>query len=428
MTTPPEGLLEVLVESIGARGDGIARDGGKPVYVPYVLPGERVRVKPLAARGEGIAATLVKVLTASAERVEPPCPLFGRCGGCALQHASPASYRDWKRARVATALHRRGLHGVAVADLMATPPASRRRATLMAARRGKTVVVGFHQRAGKRLVDLTSCAILEPALFALIAPLRESLGAVLRPEGQCAVQVNLVDTGADILIRDRALPGPDARQALAALADRVDAARLSWCAGDSIEPIAWRRPALVRFGEVTVEPPPGAFLQASREGEKLIQKQVADALRSARAIADLYAGLGSLSLPLAGAAAIQAVEADAGAVAALDRAVRAASLTDYRIERRDLARSPLAAAELARFDAVLFDPPRAGALDQARMLAASRVPLVVAVSCDPESFARDARVLIDGGYELESVQPIDQFVWSAEVELVAGFRRKARHS
>jgi 23S rRNA (uracil1939-C5)-methyltransferase len=284
--------------------------------------------------------------------------------------------------------------------------------------------LGYHARASHDLVAIEVCPVLVPPIVALLAPLGTASLRILERGERATFVITETETGIDLVVDMDRSPSLAAREVLAAFAEDHDLARVSWRRRDITEPIAWRRPALLNFAGVAVDLPPGAFIQASAVGEAAIRDAVIDEIEIADRIADLYAGCGTLSFPLAQVAQVWAVEGDAAMVAAINAAARAAGFS-HRIvaECRDLARRPLVPEELDRFAAVVFDPPRAGARKQAEALAESAVPRVVAVSCDPGTFARDGRILLDGGYRLESVTPIDQFLWSAAVELVAVFRR-----
>jgi 23S rRNA (uracil1939-C5)-methyltransferase len=311
-----------------------------------------------------------------------------------------------------------------VGPLIRTAANSRRRVTLAARARKGAAVLGFHAQESHDIVDLRECHVMLPVLAGMIAPLREMLGRELPAGGSAELTATATASGIDLLIRADRAPGRDSRVALAEFASGQKLARLSWQAGkEAPEPIAQHRTPQVVFGGVAVDPPPGAFLQASAEAEQAMVDIVVGAAADAKRIADLYAGCGTFTFPLAKTARVQAVEGDKDSLAALTAAARRNSLGRITGERRDLARNPLQPDELKPFDAVVFDPPRAGAKAQAEMLAKSPVPAAVAVSCDPGSFARDARILCGGGYRLESVTPIDQFVWSPHVEIVAVFRR-----
>ncbi len=416
--------IELTVETVGARGDGIAPGPAGPVYLPFTAPGDRVCARLGPKRGEGRAGEVTRLLQAGPDRVEPACPHFGTCGGCALQHLAPGFYRDWKRQLVAGALARRGLQEVAVETLIETPPGTRRRADFgLLRRRDGRVVIGYHERASNRLVDLAACPVLDPALVRLLDPLRDLLADLLRPGERGAALATATDGGVDLLLEIPLEPDLAARERLAEFADAADLARLTLRLEDFDDPVARRRPATVAFGKAAVESPPGGFLQASPPAEAALTAAALTALTGAARVADLFAGAGTFALPLAETAAVHAVDSDAGLIGALKVAAAAAELHRVTTEVRDLYRRPLQASELKAYDAVLFDPPRAGARDQAEQLAASSVPVVVGISCNPASFARDARLLVDGGYRLARVQPVDEFLWSPHVELIGVFQR-----
>lgn len=419
-----ENDLDVTISAIGARGDGIAEADGRRLFVPFTAPGDRVRVRPGRSRGDdGVAAELVALIAPGPGRTAPVCPHYGACGGCALQHLETHAYLDWKRAQVGLALARAGLAEVPVAPTVATPPATRRRATFAAVRAGGSVRLGFNERQSNRVVDLAACPVLDPRIVALLPALRALLARLLPARGALDVTVTALDGGLDVLLTGGAEPDLAAREALAAFAGTADIARLSWRRGEGrdSEPIAHRRAAAARFGEVMVAIPPGGFLQASPAGQAALTAAVLEGVGAARSVADLFAGSGTFTFPLARRAVVHAVEGEGGALERLKAAAR--GLSGVTAERRDLFREPLTARELGRFEAVVFDPPRAGAKEQAGELARSGVPVVVGVSCNPASFARDARILADGGYRLGSVTPVDQFLWSPHVELVGVFRR-----
>jgi len=429
--------VEVTIESLGGRGDGIAQLGAdlgtRPVFVPGTVPGDRVRLRLTGERGGAYRGAVIELLEAGPGRVEPPCPYFGPCGGCALQHWEAARYADWKAGLLGQALARRGLSDVTIRPLVQIPPGTRRRAVLAArCGPGNRIVLGFHERAGHDVVDIESCLLLTPALLALLPALRALLGSLL-PAGARA-QATLIESemGIDLLLQLPALPDLQAREALAAFAEQEDLARLSCCdAEGTTEPIAMRRPPQVTFGGVAVVPPPGGFLQPSAAGEAALTEALLAYLpEEASPVADLYAGCGTFSFAIAAQGApqgqrkVHAVEADAASLSALCQAARVGDLAS-RVsgEERDLERRPLAPEELKDYAAVIFDPPRAGAKAQAEAIARSSVPLAVAISCNPNSFARDARTLVDGGFTLVEATPIDQFPWSGHLELVALFRR-----
>lgn len=418
--------LEVVIERLGAQGDGIGRtEDGRTVYVPFTLPGERVRATLTDKRGDGYAARLDSVLQASDDRIQPFCPHFTTCGGCALQHMREADTLAFKRARVVDTLSKRGFADAEVEACAATPRHGRRRVTFTAERRGQKALVGFLKRFGRDIVDIESCPLLRPGLNALIHHLHDVLPWVLDNNARAQIQATLSESGLDVTIQGRADLGYEARQTLADFAEAADLARLSWREeGLSPEPIAQRRIPQIKFDRAVVNLPAGAFLQASLEGEAILRAHAQAALKDASRIADLYAGLGSFAFPLSATAPVHAVEVVGDAMAVLKTAAGRANLGGrITAEVRDLDANPLTPKELRAFDGVVFDPPRAGAEAQARELAESDVATVVAVSCNPATFARDARILIEGGYEMGPVMPVDQFPYTAHVELVAVFRR-----
>jgi len=418
--------VEIAIERIGGQGDGIGLLEGRPVYVPATVPGDRLSVRIAAAKGDGLAGEAIELLAAGPTRVEPPCPYFGRCGGCALQQLRDDAYADWKSGLLGEALARRGLGEVTLRPLARVSPGHRRRVRFALGTRGPGLALGFNMRDSHAIVDIEHCLLLVPALDRLIGPLRSGLGGLLPPGGHAALEATATETGIDLLIEQTgAEPSAAIRARLGELAERLDLSRVSWGRpGESAEPIALRRAPSVTFGGVPVALPPGAFLQPSIEGEALLLAEVREAIDGAAQIADLFAGCGSFSLALAQGAKVHAVEGDKPATEALQAAIKRANLGHrVTVERRDLERAALQPVELKRFDALLFDPPRSGAKAQAESLARSSLPLVVAVSCSPASFARDARILVDGGYRLDWARPVDQFPWSPHLEIVARFSR-----
>jgi 23S rRNA (uracil1939-C5)-methyltransferase len=416
-------LETLVIDKLGQRGDGVASNADGPVYVAGALPGEHV-----TAEVEGERARLVSVDRASPERIAPFCPLFGTCGGCATQHVAPAAYAAWKRELVVSALAQAGLTPE-VGPLVIAHGEGRRRVTFHA-RAGagwpggpsSGPVVGFMEARSHRIVPIPACPLFVPGLSG--APeAAQRIARVLAGSGKpLDIQVTATQGGLDIDVRGLGPPSPSRRTALATLAAELALARLSVHG----EVVAELRPPAVLMGGVPVVPPPGGFLQATEAGEEALAALVLPALAGARRVADLFAGAGPFALRIARQATVRAVEADADALAALDRAARhAAGLRPIETETRDLFRRPLVGPELAGYDVVVLDPPRAGAEAQARALAASSVPTIVSVSCSPATFARDARLLVDGGYALASVTPVDQFWHSAHVELVGLFTRPA---
>ena len=434
-------IAEATVEGLGAGGDGMATlADGRRAFLPYAAPGDLVRATFAPARGGELAGTVTEVLRQGEGRAEPVCPHFGTCGGCTLQHLEDGLYAAWKRQTVIKALARHGLGDAPVEPLVRTPPASRRRARFTARRGGGgTIAIGFYARGTHRIVDIGVCAVLEPGIVALIAPLRELLVRLLTPGAKAEIAVNGTDSGLDVVIIIGADPTLDQRQELVRFAAAEDLARLSWQRASpragrrsappaaAPETVVERRPVRQYFSGVAVDLPPGAFLQASRAGEAALVESVTEGVGEAKRIADLFAGAGTFTFALAGRAAVHAVEASRPMAEALRHAANHSNLAHpIEVSVRDLMARPLAGDELAAFDAVVFDPPRAGAKAQARALARSGVGRVVAASCNAASFARDARILVDGGYRLDRVVAVDQFPWTPHLEIVASFTREGK--
>jgi|CXWK01.1.fsa_nt_gi 23S rRNA (uracil1939-C5)-methyltransferase len=415
MTDSESHRHQLTIARLGAQGDGVAEAGGGQVFVPYTLPGERVTIEP---EGAG-RARLVAIEAASPDRVPPVCRHFGRCGGCAVQHVAPSLYRAWKRASVAAAFSARGLEAN-IGDLI-EPNGLRRRATFSARRTSAGTMLGYHEAASHELVDLAECPVLEPAIVSALPALRALVAPLMPRKGEARVNVTMTNGGLDVAIADveRELTA-ELRTYLASLAERARIARLSI----GRDPLFASLAPELTFGTVDVQPPPGAFIQAVAAAEDAMAGVMLAAAGKSKSVADLFCGIGAFTFRLAGRAKVFAADSEPEAVEAIAKAVKTArGLKPITVIRRDLFREPLSPLELKDFDAVVFDPPRAGAEAQARMIARSKVKTVVAISCNPATLARDARILVDGGYAIESVTPIDQFRYSAHVEAVAVFRR-----
>ena len=408
----------LAIASMGHRGDGIAEARDPAVYVPYTLPGETVEVE--AVPGHPDRRRLLAVKLPSPERIAPVCPHFGTCGGCAVQHWSFASYRAWKRGLVIEALAQAGLNAP-VGDLIDAHGEGRRRAVFHARSRDRDILeVGFAASRSHRIVDVDRCPVLSPALDGAIDAAWDLAETVKHKGKPLDIQVTATEVGLDVDLRGS---GPLPPEAMSRLARAADAHRLARLTRHG-ELVAQRAVPVVRVGKAVVPLPPGAFLQATAEGEASLARLVCAHVAEARNIADLFCGIGPFALRLAERARVTAADSDAGAVAALDAAAQATpGLKPVATEQRDLYRRPFAEPELKPFDAVVFDPPQQGALAQAQKLARSDVPAVIAVSCNAATFARDVRVLVDGGYRLEAVTPIDQFRYTPHVEIVARLAR-----
>ncbi len=404
----------LTVLRVGHRGDGIADGPDGPIYVPGALPGETVEVE--AVPGHPDRRSVLRIERQSAQRIAPICPHFGVCGGCAVQHWHAAPYRDWKRGLVVEALRQAGLDAP-VAPLVDAHGEGRRRATFHARRSGHDVLeVGFSAARTYRVIAIDRCPILAKSLDGAL-PAAWAIAETLRPNKKSLdIQATATDGGLDIDVRGCGPLTAPLTAALARVAAEHDLARLTRHG----ELVAQSRAPTLRVGPAIVPLPPAAFLQATAEGEAVLSRLVVAACADAATIADLFCGIGPFTLQLAARARVVAVDNDAAALAALKRAAAAAAgLKPVEVQERDLFKDPLVTTELRRFGAAVFDPPRQGAHAQARALAASGVPLIVAVSCNPATFARDAAELLRGGYRLVDVTPVDQFRYSAHVEIVA---------
>jgi 23S rRNA (uracil1939-C5)-methyltransferase len=420
----------VTIDRGGAEGDGIATAAdGATLYVPDVLPGELVQVGRTRRQGNGWLAPYTALLQASDARVAPPCTHFGTCGGCVLQHWRDDAYAAWKCDLLRDALRRAGFADPSIAPLARTAVGQRRHMDLAAQRTAQGVHVGLHRRSAASVIDLDECAILHPALFALLTPLRALLSRLRALRRDASIVANLLDHGADLLLRTDAVLDRGDREPLIAFARTHRLVRLAWAtAKGEPEPVVILQPPRITLSGVAVELPPGAFLQASVEGETAIVRAVLaglpDGLPPRARVAELYAGCGTLTFALAQHVRVAAWEGDAGAAAAARAAANRSGLAGrVTVTQRDLARQPVTAAELSGYAAVVLDPPFAGAAAQTAQIAAAKPPRVIYVSCNPAVLARDARMLHDAGYTLLTATPIDQFLWSARLESVCVFGR-----
>ena len=404
--------MRLQIDRLGHLGDGIASGPEGAVFVPGMLPGEAVEGVLVGDR-----LTDTRIITPSPDRVKPPCAHARTCGGCLMQHASDSFVAVWKEGILRGALSGQGL-GASFLPAVTSPPNSRRRATIAARRTKGGALLGFHARASDMLVAVPQCQLLHPDLIASFP----GLAALVKAGGSRSGEVSLTITrslgGVDVVVAGGKPLDAGFQMDLARITETHGFARLTW--GD--EMVALRAQPMQRFGTALVAPPPGAFLQATAEGEAALLRGVALAIGSAKKVVDLFAGCGTFALPLAERAEVHAVEGDGAMMAALEKAARAAvGLRKVTVETRDLFRRPLEPDEFRGVEAVVIDPPRAGAEAQVARLAVAKVPVIAMVSCNPATFARDARVLQAAGYRLDWVQVVDQFRWSAHVELVARF-------
>jgi 23S rRNA (uracil1939-C5)-methyltransferase len=390
---------------IAARGDGVTADG---------------RHSPLAAPGDELAVD--GALTPGPHHITPPCRHFPRCGGCQLQHVDDEAYAAYLTDRVTGALAEKKVEAPTMRTPHLSPPRTRRRATLRAERLGRKVILGFNEGKSHRIVDMRECHVLHPALFALIAPLRTLLGSMLKAKRQASVGLTLADQGVDLTLEGVEAEGLAAQEALIAFCQAHNIARLSIDEGYGSESRWEPEPVTVTLGGVPVGLPANAFLQATVDGEAALLAGVVEAVGDAATIVDLFAGLGTFALPLAQSARLVAAEGARDAALALKAGANRLQ-HPVIVDHRDLFRRPLDTAELNRFEAIVLDPPRAGAREQMATLAACTAKRIAYVSCSPSTFARDARTLIDGGWTLDWIRPVGQFRWSTHVELVSAFSR-----
>jgi 23S rRNA (uracil1939-C5)-methyltransferase len=408
----------LIIGRVGGQGDGIAETAAGPVFAPLTLPGETVRGETRDGRLEG-----VEIVTASPDRVAPVSPHYGDCGGCSLQHWASGPYLDWKQEQVRLALGREGIE-TEIEATVAVPPGTRRRLALHA-RRGPDgrAILGFKARKSWRLVEISACPVADPRLVAALPALARVAEAFLEhPKSAPTLHATWTLTGLDVDVTgvERRTGGlsRDAQMRAIQAAAAADLARLS-LAGETL--VMERQPR-VAFGPATV--PPGGFLQAVPEAEAAMVERAVAAVKGAKKVADLFCGAGTFTFPLATVAPVLAADASAAGIAALKAGIGTGpGMKPITAEARDLFRRPLAPYDLRGCDAVVMDPPRAGAVEQTAQVAATKASVVVGVSCNPVTFARDARILIDAGFRLERVTPVDQFLWSAHVELVGVFRR-----
>ncbi len=400
----------LTITELGHRGDGIAETDDGPVFVPGILPGETVS----ATISKGRAANIT-VLEQSADRTEPVCSHFTACGGCSVQHLAGPAYLKWKQDLVAKALLARGIE-TEVQPVVPGETGSRRRAVLTAVRAGRHVLLGYHEKSSHRLVDIRECPVLQDDIVRALPDLKRLAAPLMPKKGELRLTVLSTSAGLDVSV-ENAHKNYEAKFAeLSQLTVELDLARLS-VNGETLLEV---RPPVLDLGGIAVVPPPGGFTQAALAAEAALSSLVLDGIGKPKKVADLFAGIGTFALRIAKTASVHAVEGDAAALGALDKALRIQKgLKQVTQERRDLFRRPLMKAELEAFHAVVLDPPRAGAQAQAEQLALSSVTKIAAVSCNPATLARDLKVLIDGGYTLQTVTPVDQFLFSPHIEVVA---------
>lgn len=416
-------LIDVTITDLAYGGDGRAQDAnGQPLLVPYGLPGDTLRVKPMPKMGERAFARVMDVIKPADTRVHPVCAHFFACGGCALQHLRFDAYQAWKVSSVMDRLERANLRAQHMHPLVTVPPQSRRRATFCARRAGKKIVLGFNRMHSAEVIDIAECHVLVPEIMELLPGLRHLMDTLLGNTRTCDVGVTVLDTGLDILLTGEIELNLLMREALAEFVVGHPISRVSLRTSDRAEAevILSPKQALLSVGGTQLTPVPGSFLQPSREGEAALIDAVRRGVGGAKNVIDLFAGLGTFTWPLSNQARVHAVDADGPAI----RAVMAAEATrNVTAAARNLYKDPVRARDLEQYDAIVFDPPRAGAKGQGVEIAASHVKTVVAVSCNPGTFIVDAEQLVAAGYRFAELTIVDQFVWSSHIELVAAFKR-----
>ncbi|HEU5046742.1 MAG TPA: hypothetical protein VFT64_02760 [Rickettsiales bacterium] len=422
-----ENIITLKVEKLAGLGDGMGMHNGRKVFLPYVCTGDTVRARIIRRTTDADYAQLVEVISPSPERIAPPCPHFGICGGCTLQHISDTAYAEFKQTMAREAVRKAGFDPNLTVELARFPAGSRRRVELKAAG-GK---LGFYAEGSHTIIDIGECMVLEPELLSLIMRLKLQL---ISAPGTTRLQINGVDGGYDLLLEGAAKIDPS---------QSPEIRRISVRENNKIRIVYESGPVIMTLAGAEVEVPPGAFLQASRDAQALMTNLVVQAAAGCVQILDLFSGIGTYSFPLLASASVTAVEGEQSMVEAMKKVVfskpPAALLSapeevvtvapvrtpafSFKALQRDLFQRPYTAAELKPYDIVIINPPRAGAKAQAEELAASQVPKIVMVSCNPATFTRDARLLKAGGYELVKLTPVDQFVYSSHLELVAEFEK-----
>jgi len=408
-------MAELLIDDLGRQGDGIARENGTAIYVPFALAGEKVSVT-----GKGSRRELIDILEKSPDRVEPVCRHFGICGGCQVQHLSASSYRDWKQEAVSLPLRKAGIDHP-IEPLAVFKSALRRKVVFGAKNTNEGILIGFAERSSDRIIPVDHCPVTDAGIVGSIPNLKNLVASLPQSRKPFRLAVMATENGLDVNIEGVTALKASVRDVLIRKALAYDFARLSWEGEVLIEN---RKPGL-SIGVCTIVPPPGSFVQALLEAEHLMADLVSSHLSDCKATADLFSGMGTFALRLAATSTVWAIEENAAALSSLDRAWRdtGGKLKQVKTETRNLDRRPASFQELKKIDGLVFDPPRAGAEIQARQIAKSRVKKVAAVSCNPTTLARDLDILIKGGYRVTRIVPIDQFVYTPHVEVVVLLER-----
>ncbi|MEH6527723.1 MAG: 23S rRNA (uracil(1939)-C(5))-methyltransferase RlmD [Sneathiella sp.] len=416
--------LNLTIDHIGGSGDGVAIEDGQTFYVPFAAPDDQLTVIEGEARGQGHMAEIQEILAPSPLRVQPECKHFGTCGGCSLQHLDANFTANWKRQRIVDCLSMCGITNAKIHPTISSPAHSRRRVEFVASKRKKGVMIGYHVRRSHQVFDVGDCPLVHPSLFALIKPFRSALPVLMQRNSSARITATATDNGPDILVTAEIELTLEARQLLADFATQNSLSRIAWRQKekDIPEVVSAIKPANVQMGDIPVTLAPGGFLQATTAGEEALVAIAKEALKNCSNVVDLFAGCGSFAFPLSRLSKVHAVDGDEELISALQRSANK-NILPISTEVRDLFRRPLFTNELKNYDGLLFDPPRAGAKAQVEEIAESSVGTVVALSCNPVTFARDISHLISAGYELEFVQPVDQFLWSPHVEMIAVLRK-----
>ncbi len=405
-----EDIIALTIDRIAGLGDGVGTYNGRKVFVPYTIAGDVIEVRIVKRTADTLYGTLHKILTPGNGRIRPPCRHSGECGGCTLQHVAAPLYLAFKQDMAREAVRKAGFNPDCVDNAMTFAPDTRRRVELKAGG-GR---LGFYAGQSHRIVDMEDCRVMEPELLVLVLRIREQLHGLA---GISGIQINGVDGGYDVVAE-----GKDGRRLH--VADCSSVLRLSIREGKETETIYQSGEVALSLGGIKVAVPAGAFLQASRPAQEYMTKRVTEAAGNAGSVLDLFAGIGTYSFPLSVHASVTAIEGDAGMTRAMQDAAATHPIRhSFKPVLRDLFRSPVTAKELGAYDAVVINPPRTGAKAQSEELARSHIPRIVMVSCNPATFTRDARLLKDGGYHLKRLTPVDQFIYSSHLELIAEFTR-----
>jgi len=418
-------MLELKITELGAGGDGIAKDGDDIYFVAGTCPGDHVNVKVLEKKRHGVSAELVNIIEESSLRQDAPCQHFTSCGGCSMQFLSDKAYSDWVKFKVENALNHQALSQVKVLQPIVSPAHARRRVALKAMNAGGRILLGFNQKKSNKLVDLKECPVSDEAIVALLPKLKLVLKDVVPAGKPSLVHITRAFNGLDILVETKKELTLDARQQLVDFANKYNIASIHVDDGGFNDPVIILREPVMKFGDARVQLPPAAFIQATPDGEAALVKFVLKACSGAKRVADLFAGIGTFTFPLAEKSQVLAIEGAKAAHTALKAGVnKSKGLKQVITDARDLARRPLSEKELSGFDVVVLDPPRAGAKEQIERIGHSSVNKVVSISCSPDTFARDARILCEAGFTLNEVQPVGQFRWTTHVEVAGVFVRE----